>query len=366
MDKKFRVLVLGGYGNFGAIIARKLVSVPNVEVIIAGRRLAHAQSFAQSIGAQALHIDSEAADLPQKLVQANVDLLIATVGPFQTQNYNVAAAAIAAGIHYVDIADAREFVCNIATLNSDATRQGVLVVSGASSVPALAAAVIDGLLPEFTQLAAIDYGITSSERLPGLATVEAVLSYCGKPMPQWRDGTMLKVYGWQDLRSHHFVSKLGKRWFVNCDVPDVFLFSERYAGVRDVRFGAGLGLRTTHFGTWLLAWLVRLRLVNNANQFARPLRWLATQLQLLGAGRSGMFVKLVGTGRDGKPLTRVWEISAENNDGINIPCMAAVALARKLANDELQLRGATACVGVLSLQDYLAELQQLAITVSQY
>ena len=37
--------------------------------------------------------------------------------------------------------------------------------------------------------------------------------------------------------------------------------------------------------------------------------------------------------------------------------MASVALARKLSRDEIRLRGATPCVGLLTLADYLEELK---------
>ncbi|MOA47965.1 hypothetical protein D3C78_1706450 [compost metagenome] len=42
--------------------------------------------------------------------------------------------------------------------------------------------------------------------------------------------------------------------------------------------------------------------------------------------------------------------------------MAAVALARKLAAGSLAARGAQPCVGLLSLDEYLAELDGLAVS----
>ena len=47
-----------------------------------------------------------------------------------------------------------------------------------------------------------------------------------------------------------FPAPLGPRWVANCDIPDLELFPARYAGVRSVRFSAGVGLRITQFGTW--------------------------------------------------------------------------------------------------------------------
>jgi hypothetical protein len=58
----------------------------------------------------------------------------------------------------------------------------VLVVSGASSVPCLTAAVIDVYLPAFARLEAVDYGISAAQHTNrGLATTSAVLSYGDRP-----------------------------------------------------------------------------------------------------------------------------------------------------------------------------------------
>src|SRR3546814_8733808 len=78
----------------------------------------------------------------------------------------------------------------------------VLVVSGASSVPCLTAAVIDAYLPAFARLDAVDYGISAAQHTNrGLATTSAVLSYVGKSMTMLRDGVIKTVYGWEDTRA---------------------------------------------------------------------------------------------------------------------------------------------------------------------
>lgn len=362
MEKEFGVVVLGGYGNFGTVIVRRLRAIAGMRVWVAGRDLAKARELAESCGAEALQLDMNNPDLAEQLRGLGADMLISTAGPFQNQNYRVAQACIAAGVHYADLADAREFVCAIGELDAAARAAGVLVCSGASSVPALAAGVIDELLPRFSRLDEIWHGISSSEKTPGVSTLAAVLNYCGKPFQQWRDGRWQKVYGWQDLSAHDFATPLGRRWVGNCDIPDLQLFPARYPGVRSVRFSAGVGLRVTQFGTWLLSWLVRGGLLRSGVPLAGFLRRGAVALEPLGDGLSGMFVRLRGLDQEGQAQTLCWELQALHNDGPNIPCMAAVALARKLAAGTLQARGAMPCLGLLTLAEYLAELDGLAIS----
>ena len=361
MEKDFGVVVLGGYGNFGQVIVRRLAA-SGMRVWVAGRNLARAETLAGETGSHALQLDMNADDLAARLRELGARLLISTAGPFQGQDYRVPQAAIAAGMHYVDLADARAYVCGIDALDAAAQAAGVMVCSGASSVPALAAAVIDELLPRFARLDSIWHGISSSEKTPGASTLAAVLGYCGKPFQQWRDGRWQAVHGWQDLHRHVFPAPLGPRWVANCDIPDLQLFPQRYPGVRSVRFSAGVGLRLTQFGTWALSWLVRGGLLRSAVPLTGFLHRRAVAVERFGDGRSGMFVHLQGLDQAGGALSLCWELLAEDNDGPNIPCMAAVALARKLAAGSLDVTGAMPCVGLINQAEYLAELQGLAIS----
>lgn len=362
MERKFRVLVLGGYGNFGSLIVRRLSGIEGIRVLVGGRDQRRASELAQEVGGEAVCLDMNQPTLAGRLNELKVNLVISTAGPFQGQDYRVARAAIGARAHYIDLADARQFVCGIHELDRAARSAGVLVCSGASSVPALAASVIDDLLPRFRRLDSIHHGISSSAKIPGQATVSAVLGYCGKPLRQWRQGRWQDVHGWQGLSRHRFPKPLGRRWLAHCDVPDLELFPRRYPGVQEVRFSAGLGLSLTQFGTWGLSWLVRAGLVKDAARLGAGLHRLAVAMEPLGNGRSGMFVQLQGVDLDGQSLALCWEILAQQDHGPNIPCMAAVALARKLAAGALPQRGATPCIGLLSTDEYVAELDGLDIS----
>ncbi len=130
-----------------------------------------------------------------------------------------------------------------------------------------------------------------------------------------------------------------------------------------VRFQAGTGLRATQYGTELLARLVRHGVISDASRYSVALRLAAVTLESFGDGMSGMFVELGGTGIDGHPHCRVWELIARRNHGPAIPCMAAVVVAKKIADGHLSERGATPCVGLVNLTDYMSELQDLDISV---
>ena len=81
------------------------------------------------------------------------------------QGYEVAEACIRCGVHYIDLADGRDFVANIHRLDTAAKAAGVLVISGASTVPGLPSAVLTRYASEFVALEQIDFGIATAHSL---------------------------------------------------------------------------------------------------------------------------------------------------------------------------------------------------------
>ena len=359
------VLVLGGYGFFGHRICAALASTASLRVLIAGRDLAKASATACDTGLSDEHavaLDAHAPDLADHLRRLQVDVLIHAAGPFQGQDYSVARAAIEARSHYIDLADGRQFVAGISSLDTQAGAAGVSVISGASSVPALSSAVVDRYLPRFGRLGAIHVGISSGARAPGLATVRGIFSYGGKPIRSWQAGAWADVYGWMNLCRHEFPRPVGRRWLGCCDTPDLELFPRQYPTVRTVSFQAGFASDLGHLVVWCLAGLVRGGILRDMTAFAGPLNRLSRCIEPIVSDKGGMFVTLEGEGTDGEPLRINWNLVAENNHGPHVPCGAAIALARKLGSGVLLPTGAMPCMGLLTVEEFLEPLRELSIS----
>ena len=210
-------------------------------------------------------------------------IVIHTAGPFQGQSYAVPQACIGAGAHYLDLADGRAFVCGIKTLDAAARYNDVLVVSGASTLPALSSAVVDSLRSRFSSIDSIDHGITSGAKPPGQATMTGVLAYAGKPLRLWRAGEWRSAFGWQGITRRRYPSPVNARWIAHCDVPDLELFPERYRPVRSVQFRAGVGLAGSMFGIWAASWLVRAGLLRTLVTYVPNLHRAASALERYGS-----------------------------------------------------------------------------------
>lgn len=360
-----RVALLGGYGNFGAHIARALAGDPGIELVICGRDLAKAERCADALNAanpaQAAIVDID--DPASALAAIAPDLVIHTVGPFQRQDYRVPEAAIACGAHYCDLSDGRAFVAGIGALDVAAKAARVAVIAGASSVPCLTAAFLDAARAEFATIDCVDYGIAASQQTNrGLGTASAILSYVGQPFTMLRGGRTRRVFGWQGLHSQVY-PELGRRWFGYCDIPDLELFPARYPDLRTTRFGAGHEIAAVHFGTWLLSWLVRLHLLPRLDRYSLALLRASFLFDRWGSDRSGFHIVITGTAHDGSPLVRRRWMVARSGAGPNIPCMPAILIARRLAAGELIEPGARPCLDLITLDEFLSALEGLDVSI---
>ena len=176
------VLVVGATGAFGERLAEGLIR-SGIAVIGAARNAARLDAVASRLGrASPLNRSTDPGSTRPacRKLRARWPGLFAVAdasGPFQTSDYALPRAAIGAGLHYVDLADARGFVGGIRVLDEDARAANVAVLAGASSTPALSHAVLDRLVAGSRKVIAIEVSIAPGNRAPrGLSTVHAVLS----------------------------------------------------------------------------------------------------------------------------------------------------------------------------------------------
>jgi hypothetical protein len=273
----------------------------------------------------------------------------------------VARAAIEAGVHYIDLADARAFVSGISALNDTAESAGVLVVGGASTVPALSAAVTDAHGARFGTLASVTTVIAPANSFdPGLATTRSILGTVGRPIALPKGNATATGYGWQGLR-RLVMPELGRRWAGLVDVPDLDLFPRRYGSLRSVEVYAALEISAFHLALWGLSWLVRAGLVRDPLPLARPLLAAKRASHWLGSETGGMTVTLEGSDERGRPTRVVWYLVAGKSHGPYIPAIPAVILAKRLLAGTLTARGAMPCLGLFTLADFLEEVADLDI-----
>jgi saccharopine dehydrogenase-like NADP-dependent oxidoreductase len=364
-----KVLILGGYGNFGKRISESLSAIKGITIVIAGRNIKKANALCEELFTEgalaelnAIKIDIHSSQFLYQLQTLAPDLVVHTGGPFQGQDYGVAKACIDIGSHYIDLADDRRFVCDITTLNDQAKDKDVLIVSGASSVPGLSSTVIDQFVNQFSSLEEIDFAIAPGNQAErGEATVRGILSYTGHPFNVLNDGQWIKRYGWMSARRLNFGKVIGRRWLANIDIPDLELLPKRYNGVKTVNFQAGLELPLLHLGMVFMALLAKIGLIKDWSIFTRLIFNASEIFKRLGTDTGGMQINLKGFDENNKPKAVKWILVAEKGIGPYIPTLSAIILAKKLIAGSIDARGASPCLGMYTLQEFDEEALPLGI-----
>ncbi len=360
-----RVILVGGTGAFGERLLRALLAHSDFAVTVAVRDVARAAALLDDLRAgpprvQVVRFDRAGADAAVLRALGGF-VLVDAAGPFQGGDLRLARAAIAAGLHYVDLADARDFVAAFPALDAAARAAGVVALAGASSTPALSHAVLDGLVQGWRGIDSVEAAIAPGNRAPrGLSVIQAILSYAGQPLRVWQDDGWAMRPGWGLLQRRR-IEGLGRRWLSLCETPDLDLLPARYRPRRSALFFAGLELAPLHLGLWLLSLAVRWRWVRTLVPLAGLLRRAAELVHFAGSDRGGMVVQARGEDAEGRPILARWTLLAEAGDGPVIPVLPALAALRAIAAGSIA-PGARACAGVLPLAAMAAEFRPWRIS----
>ncbi len=304
----------------------------------------------------------ERATLFRFLRKLGPDIVIDAAGPFQNCSSAVPQACIDAGVSYLDLADARDFVCGIGELHGAARKAGVVVISGASSVPALSGAVARRLAEGLDRVSQVEIAISASTRSTASRSVTgAILSYAGRGVRLRRGGRWTVSFGASELQRARFevagAKPLQRRWLALCEVPDLELLPAMLPGEPAVIFRAGSDQAPQILGLWLVSWLVRFGVVSSLRSLAGIFLRLQRATLWVGSDRSAMAVVLHGW-LDGERIERRWTLIAEGGSGPEVPTLAAALLVDRIASgcSEAGARDASEELTISDFEQVLAGL----------
>lgn len=359
------VLILGATGLFGSLLAQRLIAEGRFDVVCSGRNQNTLDAFCRAHGGRAYALERQDDPAVKKaLAMLSPFAVVDCAGPYQAygqEPYKFAKSAINAGCHYLDIADASDFVKGFNALNSLAMKHGVVALSGSSSTPAISSSVADHLTQDFSRIVSITTVITPGNRAKRtLSVMRSILSQIGQPMRLTRHGKAERVLGWGETESFDLSvegkNKISGRLASFVDTPDIAFFAERY-NAETVIFKAGLELKLFHYALVSGRWLVSCGLVKSLEPFAKPLRWLASWFEALGSDKGGMKVSVLGEKPDGTYERREWDLIADDGHGPNIPTLPVSIMLNKILDGEVAT-GARACLGEITLKELDAALEK--------
>lgn len=262
----------------------------------------------------------------------------------------MARAALAAGAHYLDLADNAAFCAGITALDPQARAANKAAISGLSSVPAISSAAVRALTGQDRPLH-IDSAILPGNRSPrGLSVMASILSQSGRPYPLYQSGRWTTATGWsapQDYALPGGITRQGWR----IEVPDTRLFPAHFRA-DTVDFRAGLELVLMRYGLAAFALVRRALPIPVTTPLVRAFRLAADLLAPFGTGTGGMSVTVTTATHRHR-----WTLLAENGDGPFVPAIAIRALLRRPTLPT----GATPALEIVTLQEIEAAMSDLSI-----
>ncbi len=366
-----RIVLIGATGFFGRKLAKHLAAIEAIDLVVTSRDCARANALAAQlmVGNSACTVSGIAFDSGANAIKAfaglNPFLVIDASGPYQGANYVLAHMAIKAGAHWIDLADASDYIAGFAAaLDGAAQGKGVVAIAGASSTPALSTAAVEALTQKWRRVDTVDIAIfPGGGGQVGLSVIQALLTYAGRPIAIYRNGKLSDTIGWGSATRMR-MPRLGVRYLSPVETADAFILPERFAVTSRVMFYAGLESRLEQFGLLTLAHLRRYG-------WLRSLGWMAPWLEkargltrLTASDKGGMTVDVAGLDAEGHQTWSRWWLLAEKGEGPNVPIMPALAMTRALLAGGVA-PGARTSAGELPLAAIEAEMRASAIQTSR-
>ena len=191
-----RVIVLGGLGQFGRTAAQELRRL-GVNPLIASR----------GAGAE-LRVDAnDAASLRATLKKG--DVIVDAAGPFHARTTALIDTAIEVGFDVVDLNDDLQYAQNVLENERDIAVAQIRVLSSASSVSAISAAVIQqcGIMAPRRVTA---YLAPASRHTANRGTALSLLRSVGRPVQVFRRGRLESRVGWSEASRFSFPAPVGR------------------------------------------------------------------------------------------------------------------------------------------------------------
>jgi Domain of unknown function (DUF4166)/Saccharopine dehydrogenase NADP binding domain len=361
------IVLIGATGFFGQRLAHRLASIDDVSLVLTSRSEAKARALAQRLGGGepigALAFDRDDAASVVRLKKLSPWLVIDASGPFQGASFDLARTAIEAGAHWIDLADACDYLLRFGTaLDSAARERGVVARTGASSTPALSMAVVEEITRDWRRVDTIEIAILPGGKGEvGKSVIRATLSYAGAQVATFSEGRSQKIVGWGSSRRRH-VDGLGTRHVSPVETADATLMSERFAVTSRVTFGAALESRLEQFGLLVLAQLRRRGWLSDLKSLTPFLMRARALTRLFASDQGGMVVDCVGLNCDGRLTSARWKLHALPGQGPDVPVLPAVALVRALLRGDEKAGAAIASLPLAAIE---SEMVAPALTTSR-
>jgi hypothetical protein len=175
-----KVVVYGGSGFFGRYIVQDLLKHSNAYVVVVSR-MPNANHFVGFGNRVHCYISDSSNRESVLALLDNAKVLINCTGPFQGMALDLLEACIQKRVHYIDVADDRDFVERAYRLKPQIEAAGITAFIGCSVVPGLSTLLTRRCVQELGGLDTVRIFITPGTRFTrGIGSFECLLATVGE------------------------------------------------------------------------------------------------------------------------------------------------------------------------------------------
>ena len=367
-------LLLGGYGNTGKLIARLLLQESDVQLVIAGRNRAKADSMAEELnraftGERVTGIALDAGD-PTGLRHAfqKVDLVIVASS---TSRYvrEVCEAALECGIDYLDIQYSTKKIAVLKSLSSQIAEAGCCFITDGGFHPGLPAALVQYVAPCFDRLEIANVGSVMKQDwagfdLPDDTVIELVEEMNDFVSLIYTHGAWKKVgmTSTQAYRSFDFGARFGKQTCMPMFLEEMRSLPEIIPTLTETGFFVG-GFNT--FVDWVILPLAMVCLNIWPRRAIKPVaRMMKWGLIKFSKPPYGMVLKIEASGSiAGK--TQSLEIALTHEDGYLFTAIPVVACLLQYLDGRIRKPGLWTQANLVEPDRFFHDMQRMGIEIQR-
>ena len=240
-----RIVVLGGLGFFGRTVIEQL-KILGISTMIAARR-----------AAADIQVDANEPVSIRTSFSAG-DLVIDAAGPFQKRSMALLEAAIEIGFDLVDLNDNLRYAEQVLALEGSIARAGICVLSSASSVSAVAAAIVRQSKVK-TPVRVTGFLAPASRHTANRGSALSLIQSVGRPVRALRDGRLQTIRGWSETRRFAMPDPVGLVCGRLFETADAVYLPRIWPSLREVDMVVDPNTPGVNTLLWLAARLPRFR-----------------------------------------------------------------------------------------------------------
>lgn len=233
-----KILILGGYGSTGKLLAKHLLKQTGHEIILAGRNLAKANELANQLNDKRVSTRRVDAADPNSLQEAlgGVDFLL-VAAPTTHHTETVIQAALNAGVDYLDVQLSDAKLAALRACEPEFRKRNLCFITEAGYHPGLPSAMVRYAAGNLDMIeSAMTAGYLNIGNLAYTEAVDELMEgFIHYQAQVFKNGAWTKPSSW-DMRKFDFGPDIGRRACYSMFFEEIRCLPEMYPTLRDTGF----------------------------------------------------------------------------------------------------------------------------------